>query len=698
MSLKMNSSPYQRSPRTTLQIMLELTAALVIVWLAAVIYYFTKDAKLGLKAILLMVVALVATAAIDAGVALMKHKKGGNLLREILDGVIYNYSFVSAIIFTLCCPVYVSYYVIIIGCFASTGIKHCFGGFGKNIFNPAIIARILTGVAFAGAFQIPENLTAILNTSATVTTQYSGLGVKWLSAALPEGFNMGTLLLGNYVGAMGETFTLLIFILGGLLVYRGVINWRSTAFYLGTVAVSALFIGFFTDGVNAFTYMMYHLCLGGLMFGAVFMITDPVTSPTSPFGKALIGVIAGLITVLIRVDGSNPEGVMFSIAIVNILSPMIDRLITGRTTDGHAKKWATIGGLIAASIVINTAISVGNVKAIENSSSVNSSEVSGTSSSSTSSIIVELSREEKLFGIAKATYTEVTLSELPTDTIISKVYVASVNGVNKAICYELSEEFFIDTHGYAGDKGTITAGVSIEITTNKILSVNVLDNSAGTGKNYSDSAVAAVKPLIENKTADELALVDIDVQFDVSTTPTGTGAIYSSKELLKVAVEASKQFLNDKPVYLFGSEATACTKFTMTNNDADILEAYTYVVDSVNYVGYLVYSSKTLEEYHQSFNPYVAVSINTSDDTVSAIKIVANGGTMSDFANKAQTFLNTQVGKSINDFIGTTGSASHPYDNSIGATTSVQGIHDLVVKACTQYSTNDKANLVGGNG
>ena len=118
MSLKMNSSPYQRSPRTTLQIMLELTAALLIVWLAAVIYYFTKDAKLGLKAILLMVVALVATAVIDAGVALMRHKKGGNLLKEILDGVIHNYSFVSAIIFTLCCPVYVTYYVIIIGCFA----------------------------------------------------------------------------------------------------------------------------------------------------------------------------------------------------------------------------------------------------------------------------------------------------------------------------------------------------------------------------------------------------------------------------------------------------------------------------------------------------------------------------------------------------------------------------------------------------
>ena len=108
------------------------------------------------------------------------------------------------------------------------------------------------------------------------------------------------------------------------------------------------------------------------MFGAVFMITDPVTSPTSPFGKALIGVIAGIFTVLFRMDSNNPEGVMYSIALVNIIAPLIDRLVAGRTTDGHGKKWATIGALVFSSMLINTAISIGNVKAVENA---NSSEV-----------------------------------------------------------------------------------------------------------------------------------------------------------------------------------------------------------------------------------------------------------------------------------------------------------------------------------
>ena len=120
MSLKMNESPYQRSPRTTFRIMMELSAALLVVWFAAVIFNFTRSTELGVRSILLMVVALVATAVIDAIVALIRHKKGQDIVKEVIDSVVRNYSYVTAIIFTLCCPVYVSYYVIIIGCLFST--------------------------------------------------------------------------------------------------------------------------------------------------------------------------------------------------------------------------------------------------------------------------------------------------------------------------------------------------------------------------------------------------------------------------------------------------------------------------------------------------------------------------------------------------------------------------------------------------
>ena len=688
MSLKMNSAPYQRSRRTTLQIMVELTIALLLVWIAAVIFYFTKSTELGLRAILLMVVALFTTALIDAGVALIKHKKGQNLLNEVLDSVIHNYSFVTAIIFTLCCPVYVTYYVIIIGCLFSTGIKHCFGGFGKNIFNPAIIGRIVTGVAFSDAFNISNISKANIKLlgSATVTADYSGLGVKWLSDVLPGKFDLTTLLIGDYVGAMGETFTILILVLGIVLAIRGVINWRSTVFYLGTVALSALCIGIFTEGLNPLTYTVYHLALGGLMFGAVFMITDPVTSPTSPFGKALIGVIAGLITVLIRIDGINPEGVMYSIALVNIIAPLIDRLVVGRTTDGHAKKWATIGGVVAASMVLNTALASYNVKAAEKENTPSEPEV-------------VLTDEQKLFG-EDGTYTEKTFAPLATDSIIKKVYVAAEKGLDTSICYRVEHTYIINAGGYEKPVNAVI-GVSFDIITNKVADIKALDGSAGNPADYSNSAINAVKTFVTDKVASDIAFVNWDEQFelpaDVNTASTTTGAIYSSNGVLKAVVESAKQYVVDRPVYLFGNSEATYTPFEMTDSATNILEAYTYSLEGVNYVGYFGHSSKEVEiQYVGTFAPYVAVSINTSNDTVKSIKMITNGGTEGAYASTAQGYLNTKVDLPIGDLINTVGSTVHQEDGTIGATFSVQGIHDFVVDVCKQYINNDKANLVGG--
>ena len=539
MALKMNDAPYQRSPRTTFKIMMELTAALLIVWLAAVIYNFTLGATFGVRAILLMVVALVTTATIDAIVALIKHKKGAKILDEVVNSVVKSYSYVTAIIFTLCCPVYVSYYVIIIGCLASTGIKHCFGGFGRNIFNPAIIGRIFTGVAFTKAFLIPAEYADVMSSS-TVTSQYSGLGVKWLSSVLPEGFNMGNLLLGNYVGAMGETFTLLILVLGVILAFRNVINWRSSAFYLGTVAVTTFFIGMFVEGINPATYTLYHLALGGLMFGAIFMITDPVTSPTSPFGKALIGVIAGLLTVLFRMDGSLPEGVMFSIAIVNILSPMIDRMVSGRTTDGHGKKWGIIGGLMAASVVINTAISVSAYKEATqpiSSSVTTSSSVTGESTSSSSTSSLDLSEFYNIEG-ASFRSANITLDETSN---VKNVYIASVNGVDKALCYEVvGTTTWLEEH--TGSNLTINATlyISFDLTTNKVLTAKV--TTGGTAKNYITKAETVAAKLV-GVDASALAAMTVashdGVDFEA-------GATKSSETVLNAAVESANQYLTDK--------------------------------------------------------------------------------------------------------------------------------------------------------
>ncbi len=382
--------PFQRSKRTTLQIMLELSAALVLVWIFGIVYNFVAiGPAYGIKAILMVVVSLVVTLLADVLVAAIRHKEShGPMMKHIIDQVIHNYSYVTAIIFALTLPIGVPYYVIIVGSlFATLVVKYAFGGFGSNVFNPAVMARIFVGVSFSGSMlsYLGTDISAVptldIISGATVTTQFSSLGTKWLTdslTGLSANINMLDLYMGNYSGALGETFTILILVLCVVLAIRKVINWRTPAFYLGTVALTSVIIALFT-GLNVLDYTLISLGMGGLAFGAVFMLTDPVTSPTSPFGKALIGVIAGFITVLIRVQGNLPEGVVYAIAIVNILAPVIDKMATGLTNTNTLKKWGVVASAAVVALAVNggiSAINVRNANSSEPSSSESSSEPS----------------------------------------------------------------------------------------------------------------------------------------------------------------------------------------------------------------------------------------------------------------------------------------------------------------------------------
>ncbi|HMM01019.1 MAG TPA: RnfABCDGE type electron transport complex subunit D [Bacilli bacterium] len=353
--------PATRTKKSTTKIMLILTGALSIVWLAGVVFNFVANGSdYGVKAILMLVVAEVAAILSDILVLSIRYnEKKGPYGEYLLHQVITQYSWVTAIIFTLTLPIGTPYYVVAIGTIFGVIIaKHIFGGFGSNIFNPAIFGRILVGLAFgaqltstiegAGA---PSSLVG----GVTVTSAFDSL-TNWLSADLSKvNLNLGQLWLGTYNGALGETFTALILLLGIGLVALKVINWRTPVFYLGTVVLTSLFIAIFI-GVNPLEYILIQLAMGGLMFGAVFMLTDPVSGPTSMFGKSLIGVIAGFLTVLIRIQGSYPEGVMFSIAICNMLSPTIDHLVSGLNNNKLGIKWAWIGSIAAISIGLNGGI------------------------------------------------------------------------------------------------------------------------------------------------------------------------------------------------------------------------------------------------------------------------------------------------------------------------------------------------------
>ena len=228
MAFRTNAAPYQRAKRTTLQIMIELLIALLVVWGAAVLYTFKEASKYGVKSILMMIVALATTAACDVITTLIKHKKGSkeSLGKEIVHDLIHNYSWITAVIYTLTLPVWASYYVVIIGSvFATVVVKNLFGGFGKNIFNPAIMARIFVGLCFAIELNGFKHASVDATTGATIMTGFKNT-VGWLND-LPIGtYTLKDLFLGNYFAAMGETFTLLILVLGVVL--------RSSSGYTGS--------------------------------------------------------------------------------------------------------------------------------------------------------------------------------------------------------------------------------------------------------------------------------------------------------------------------------------------------------------------------------------------------------------------------------------------------------------------------------
>ena len=424
MAFRTNAAPYQRAKISTLTIMLILFAALAVVWAFGIAYSFkleglvnefvnlhnpaaeayntkwatqigkgSKEAMViyeavnyGLRSILMVVIALATTAVCDVVTTLLKHKKNSkeSLGKEIVNDLIHNYSWVTAIIFALTVPVYTSYYVIIVGSvFATAVVKNFFGGFGKNIFNPAIMARIFVGLCFGSQLMVPDVLVGAsadaLNvventhfgidaiTGATLTGAYNN-AAGWLSTtqvgatttifgSIFANYTLVDMLTGNYLGALGETFTIVIFALGIILSVLKVINWRTPVFYLGTVALTSLVIALVLGLDSPLTYVLYHLSLGGVMFGAVFMLTDPVTGPTSTYGKTLAAVFAGLVTVLIRIKGGYPEGVMFSIALVNFISPAIDYLTVGKSNSNLLRKACVVCGTLLVSIGLCTGLS-----------------------------------------------------------------------------------------------------------------------------------------------------------------------------------------------------------------------------------------------------------------------------------------------------------------------------------------------------
>lgn len=227
---------------------------------------------------------------------------------------------VTGLLLALSLPAKVGVWECIVGsAFAIIVVKCLFGGLGCNFANPAITAKVLLLVSFSSSAggSITNFQDAELVSSATpLEIIKSGS-----DAALPS---LTDMLLGNRMGAIGETCALALIIGFIYLVVRKVISWHTPVIFVGTVFVLSLIIK------QDLTIAIYEILGGGLLIGAIFMATDYVTTPINKYGKMVFALGCGLLTVLIRFGSTYPEGypegVSFAILLMNILSPYIEKL------------------------------------------------------------------------------------------------------------------------------------------------------------------------------------------------------------------------------------------------------------------------------------------------------------------------------------------------------------------------------------
>jgi electron transport complex protein RnfD len=207
--------------------------------------------------------------------------------------------------------------------FAIVVAKKLFGGIGRNIVNPALSGRVFLVMCFGAGFAAKSGVFDA-TTSAT-----------WLSSKSQiDGSALLNMLVGNTgSAAVGETCAIALIIAYAYLVIRRVIDWRLPIITIASTAVFALLFDGVIKGVSGdalWLNTLAHVLSGGLIFGAVFMVTDYATNPNTVAGRLIFGAGVGLITVLIRVYASYPEGVSFAILIMNIFTPLIDRYVYPR--------------------------------------------------------------------------------------------------------------------------------------------------------------------------------------------------------------------------------------------------------------------------------------------------------------------------------------------------------------------------------
>jgi electron transport complex protein RnfD len=285
----------------------------------------------GIRAIILTAVCVVASAFFEW--AYSKLMKKPNTVGDLS-------ACVTGAILAMNLPSNFPYWMAIIGCFVAIVIVKClFGGLGRNIANPAIVGRIVLLLSFTTqmtTWPVPRQAQTDATTGATA------LGVlgevvkgKAELASLPSNMD---LFLGFVGGSMGEVSALAVLIGGCFLIWKKIISPAIPVSFIGAVFVfSLIYYGIKGGDYNALHMAVFHVCAGGVMFGAFFCATDYVTSPIMTKSRIIYGILCGVVTMIIRIFASYPEGVSFAILFMNMCTPLLDDFVIKRTYGGAKK-------------------------------------------------------------------------------------------------------------------------------------------------------------------------------------------------------------------------------------------------------------------------------------------------------------------------------------------------------------------------
>ncbi len=562
--LKMYKGPYLRkadfpgygTKNMMIDLMIALCPLIIFAWVKNGLLPFIESSSVNVYQMLYPLILVLFGTLCSYGIEVLYFwlvKKDKNPFKASLN----SYSLIPGMLLAMIIPLHTPLWILFLGCLFGTLIaKLLFGGFGYNIFNPALTGYLFIMFAFYSVILSKGgylNATEAVDIITGSTPLHDFQKVIGGSLTLDDLFNVhGNLwqfLWGFTSGSMAETSSILCLVSLIYLLVRKVINWRIPVVMLSTVFVITLIIGLFLGYGFDLRFALFNILSGGVMFAAVFMATEPVTCPKAPNGKIIYALLIGILTVMLRYLSGYPEGVSTSILFLNMFVPIIDNFAAKLRVNNNptmvSLKYGIVGLLFILISIFTVSVMMSryipNAKITSLKQDYN---VIGTGN---------IEFEYEIFIVKKKiVITGNIKGEITSDT--SKLSDKEVEAIKKALAStnaSIRSQYMGDVIGYISnfdsDSGIITASargfagdvfVTATIENNQIIHISydvshepTLDRAASmAGITITDSTFFAIA---DGKSADVI-----------------TGVSYTS-----VAVKAARDAIDDYLIYLSGGMA-----------------------------------------------------------------------------------------------------------------------------------------------